>query len=46
MIVNGTDDLLIPMDPDIYMDAPSEFIFHELGLVKYFIFMIYQKKFN
>jgi len=32
VVVNGNDELLVPLDPNIYWDAPTEFIFHDLGM--------------
>ena len=36
MIVNGTDETHVPLNPMLYLDGPTEFIVHSMG--KYFTF--------
>ena len=31
MIVNGTDETHVPLNPLLYMDEPTEFIVHSMG---------------
>ena len=38
MIVNGTDETHVPLNPMLYMDGPTEFIVHSMG--KLFAFTV------
>ena len=31
MVVNGTDETHVPLNPMLYMDGPTEFIVHSMG---------------